>query len=256
MQTDGVNPGTAAFAKAMAANRGAEDRRVLKRVGVVAAAIAVLVVGVIGVRALMPRSVPDYANDPMDEVMDFTLLSDDFNSLPVEKRLDLLKDLIARLKTMSGEDSAMLAGFAATIRDNLRKQLEKNAKRLAVDVMDMYAGEYAGVPADQAGDFLDKKAIEFTRLMEDLTGEKMGLPEDDAERLAVMKRQAQRDQQMMRENAPQRMDAGQVTGLVDFLQRDAGEVADPQQRSRIARFGRDLTRHLRGQDVATGKPKR
>lgn len=34
----------------------------------------------------------------MDEVLNYTLLTDEFNNLPVDKRLELLKDLIDRLK--------------------------------------------------------------------------------------------------------------------------------------------------------------
>src|SRR5262245_2577613 len=36
---------------------------------------------------LRPVPQPDYAADPMDDVLNYTLLTDEFNKLPVDKRL-------------------------------------------------------------------------------------------------------------------------------------------------------------------------
>ena len=132
-------PASVTLSRLVKRARHDEDMKWLRRVALAALCAALLVGGAFGVLALIPRSIPNYAQDPMDEIMEFTLLSDDFNRLPVEKRLELIKDLVARLKTMSGDDSSALAMFAASIGREMRRQMEETVKRLAVDVVDMFA---------------------------------------------------------------------------------------------------------------------
>jgi len=247
-------PASVTLSRLMTRARRDEDMKWVRRVAGVALGLGVLVGGAYGVLALIPRPIPNIAQDPMDDVMDYVLLSDEFNNLPIDKRLALIKDLIERVKTMSGEDSAMLAMFAASIEREMRRQMEENIKRLAVDVMDKYARDYEGVPPDQADKFLDDKIVEFTKMMEDLSGERSGLPEDPDERIAALRRQAKRDQEFARENAPSQMNQDRVGNLIGFLRKDAEQIAGPEQRGRVTRFMRDVTRNLRGQDVATGKP--
>mgnify|MGYP001371839425 CR=1 FL=1 len=225
-----------------------------RRVAIAAAAV-LLIGGGIGLTvALWPRPVPDYLNDPLDEILDFTLLTDDFNTLPIEQRLALIKDLVHRLKNASAEDSILMAAFAASIRDKARKQLEANAQRLALDMLDNYAIGYHDVPPEDRAEYLDRTVIEFTRLMEDISGERSGLSEDPNERLAQIKRQAKRDQERMGRNAgPMRAD--RVSGFLGFLNDGPGELTDPAQQARMTRFTRDMIRHLRGQDLSTGAPK-
>ncbi len=236
--------------------RNDADMKWVRRVGAIALALAVLAGGVFGVLALIPRPIPNIAQDPMDDVMGYVLLTDDFNNLPIDQRLAIVKDLIERVRTMSGEDSAMLAMFAATIEREMRRQMEENIKRLAVDVMDKYAKDYESVPAESAGAFLDDKIVEFTRMMEEISGESGRLPESPEERLAALRSQAKRDQDFARENAPTQMNQERVGNLIGFLRKDADQVAGPEQRGRVTKFMRDVTRHLRGQDVSTGKPLR
>ena len=40
----------------------------------------------------------------------------------------------------------------------------------------------------------------------------------------------------------------------EFIHNDQDQVSDPQQRGRNAKFMRDMTRHLRGRDIATNQP--
>jgi hypothetical protein len=247
-------PASVTLSRLMKRARHDEDMKWVRRVGAVALAVVVLLGGAFGIMALIPRQIPNIAQDPMDDVMDYVLLTDDFNNLPIDERLALVKDLINRIKTMSGEDSAMLAMFAASIEREMRRQMEENIKRLAVDVMDKYAKDYEGVPPEDADKFLDDKIVEFTRMMEDISGETSRLPEDPDERLAALRKQAQRDQEFARENAPKQMNQERVGNLIGFLRKDAEQVAGPEQRGRVTRFMRDVTRHLRGQDVSTGKP--
>lgn len=240
---------------AQSATRSSENRRLARRLVVFAAAVVLLTTGAITAVALMPTRVPDALEDDMDDVLAFALTNDEFNSLPLEERLKLIRDLVERFKTMSGADSAAMAAFASTIEGRIRKQMEKNVKRLGVDLMDYYADGYASVPPEKQGRYLDEAIVNMTRLMEELTGEDSGLPDDDDERLAELQRQARRDQAWMEKNRPRDMEAGRVVPFIEFLQRDAAQTADPAQRSRVTKFGRDMTRHLRGQDIATGDPK-
>lgn len=229
------------------------QRKLGKRVGVIGALLLLLVGGMWGIFALVPRSEPDYLSDDMTDILDYTLLSDDFNNLPIEKRMELLKELVQRLKTLSGDDSAAMAAFAATIKKQMREQIERNLKRLAVDTMDIYAKDYASTPPEKQSEFLDGAVIGFTHMMEDIAGEKSPLPAGDAERLAAVKDQAKKDEKNFREG-DSRPTARRVAKFFEFIHNDQENVSDPIQRGRNAKFMRDMTRHLRGEDIATGKP--
>lgn len=194
---------------------------------------------------------PDYATAPMDEVLNYTLLTDEFNNLPVDKRLELLKDLIDRLKTMSADDSSMMAGFAASIdTDKLRKQLEENASRLALDVWDKFALDYQTVPTDNRGPYLDKTLLEMTHLMETIGG--VTDSRTDEEKIAEARKQAKRDQDMLTKG--QGPTAGQLARMADLMRNRVGQHSPPQQQQRGMQLMRDMTRHLRDQDPVTGKP--
>jgi hypothetical protein len=228
------------------------QRTIARRAGAILCVSLVLAGGMWGIFALAPRPAPDYLDDDMRNVLDYTLLSEDFNKLPVERRLELIKELVERMKKLSGEDSAAMAAFAATIKKEMRRQMERNIKRLAVDTIDIYAKDYATTPPEQQEKFLDDSIIGFTRMMEDIAGENSPLPKDDAERIATIKDQAKRDEKTLREN-DSRPTADRVGRFFEFIHNDQENVSDPVQRGRNAKFMRDMTRHLRGQDVATGR---
>lgn len=251
----GPAPAADRIQSAQSAARSRENCRWGKRLAAICVTVLLLSGGAATVVALMPTRVPDALDDDMGDVLAFALTNDEFNNLPLEERLKLVRDLVQRLKTMSGGDSAAMAAFASTVEGRIRKQMEKNVKRLGVDVMDYFAEGYADVPPERQGAYLDEAIVNMTHLMEELTGEDSGLPEDDDERLAALREQAQRDEAWMEKKRPRDMDAGQVVPFIEFLQRDAAQVAGPDQRSRVTKFGRDMTRHLRGEDVATGEPK-
>ena len=194
---------------------------------------------------------PDYATAPMDDVLGYTLLTDEFNNLPIDKRLELLKDLIDRLKTMSGDDSAMMAAFAASIdTDKLRRQIEENASRLMLDVWDKYALDYQKKPTDQKAEYLDTALLNLEKMMETTAG--VTSNKTDEERLKEARQQAKRDQEMMAKG--QGPTAGQLARMADLMRNRVGEHSPPQQQQRGMQLMRDMTRHLRGQDPVTGKP--
>lgn len=234
--------------------RHSEDMKWTRRIGGLAVVLALLLFGIWGVIQLTPRHQPDFLNDDLGDVLKFTLLTDDFNNLPLDERMKLLKDLIQRMKNMSADDAPIMAAFAAGLKEKMKRQVERNVKKLAADMIDDYAKDYAAVEPSEADEFLDDAIIGFTHLMEDVAGEKSPLPEKDEERLATIKNQAKKDEQKIREDHSP-LSAKRASRFFEFVHKDEAAVADPQQRGRSAKFMRDMTRHVRGQDVSTGKPK-
>lgn len=201
---------------------------------------------------LQLRPPPDYKTDEMDVLFDYTLLEDDFNKLPVQQRLALMKDLVTRLKGMTEDDALGIAIVAASIGGGMREQLEKNVSNLMLDAWDEYAQEYTEVPADQKAAALDDILVKIARMAEDLTGEPSG--KSDQELLDEAREQAARDQKQF-SDPERRPSSGQMSRLMTVLNDDIGKHSTPGQRVRGQVLMRDLTRNLRGQDIHTGKPK-
>ncbi len=198
---------------------------------------------------LRPAPVPDYANAPLSKVLDFTFLTNEFNKLPVEQRIKLIGDLVKRVKGMDGRESVLMAAFAAGIGGKAREQLEENASRLMLDMMDSFAAGYKGVGDGDKEEFIEGKVVEMIRLMSQVAGEESD--QTDEEILADAKRQAERDEKFMQ--------SGNMTGnmagrMFSTINNGIGKHSSPHQKARVGLFLRDMTRHLRGQDVKTGKP--
>lgn len=198
---------------------------------------------------LRPIPVPDYDTAPISSVLDFTFLTEEFNKLPVEQRVTMIGALVKRIRSMDGRESMLMAGFAAGLTGKAREQLEENASRLMLDVMDNFAVGYSSVPADEKGEFIEAKVVEMVRLMTNIAGEEN--TQTDEEILADARRQAERDQRFMR--------SGNFTGdmagrTFTTLNNGVGKHSSPHQKARVGNFLRDMTRQLRDQDVNTGKP--
>lgn len=217
------------------------------------ALIGVLGGGAMAWSALRPIHAPDALRDPMRDVLGFALLSDDFNKLSIDERIRLVMDLATRLQSMGGGDSALLASFAAGIRGEARDRLERNVRTLGVDMMTNYAAKYAAVPDADRAAFIDATAVEWSKMMEQLTGQTREV--DDGQRLREMKDQAERDAERAQRNT-RPMTADGATNFFQMMQEDIGAYADPNQRAQTARFFRDMTRQLRGRDIETNQPKR
>lgn len=217
--------------------------------GLAALLLVALTIG--GYFAFRPRPLPDYESDPLDEIFDYTLLSDEFNKLPVEKRVELVGSIIKRVKGMGSGDSMMLAAFAAGIMGSAREQLEQNASKLAIDLWDKFADDYAKVKVEDKAAYLDKTFVDFQKTMELMGGEPRDISDED--RLKEGQRQAKRDQERM--NDPRRgPGARQMSQMFVFMDRQIGSHAAGNERARGAQLMRDMTRRLRGQDPVTGKP--
>lgn len=212
-------------------------------------AVIVLGAGFGAYRAFRFIPPPDYATAPMDELLDYTLITDDFNRLPIDQRLDLLRELVQRFASMEGSESVMMAQWASLISGELRDQMMKNASLLAIDLWDNYASKYANVPPEERGQFMDATVVEFLKTMEsfDPNGPRNI---SDEKRLEEAKSQAARDQKMIRSGE---LSSGQLGRMADFMRNGMGRFAAPQVQTRAAQLMRDMTRHLRGQDIATGK---
>jgi hypothetical protein len=225
-----------------------------RRGAVIVAAVLLVGGGAGSYFALRATPMPDYDTAGLDDVFNYTLLTDDFNNLPIEERLKLMRQLVARLKSMSANDSMLLGAFAAGIAGAARDQLEENGSKLAIDAWDKYAQDYAKIPDENRAEFLDDTFIEMSKMLEIVAN---GTPRDvsDEKRLEEMQDQVQRDGKRLRENPDAMPNNEQLGELFAFMNFTVGGHANTQQRQRGQQMMRDMTRHFRGKDTATGKPK-
>ncbi len=232
---------------------GGLSKQAQQTIGITLAAVGLLGGGAMTWAALRPINAPDALRDPLRDVLGFTLLSDDFNKLPIDERMRVVMDLAQRLQSMGGSDSALLASFAAGIRGEARERLERNVRKLGVDMMTSYAAKYAQVAPEDRAKHLEETAIEWQKMMEQLTGQQREV--DDAQRLEEMKEQAERDAEQGRRDA-RPLTADRAANFFTMMQEDIAAYANPNERARTARFLRDMTRQLRGRDIKTNQPKR
>lgn len=222
-------------------------RRRNRGIGIAVIAALLLSSG-LGVWMLLPRSQPDYLDDALDDVLDYTLLSEEFNRLPVNERLKLIRDLVGRLRSMEGGDSVMMASFAAGIAGAAREQLEENITRLSLDIADTYAirmkERLAAVSSDEdRARAIEETFLDMTKEMEEIAGVNRNV--SDEERLADARRDAQRGQDQMRRMNQSPRAGERAAGIFTFLDDRVGSRASPTQRSRITVMMRDMSRHFR-----------
>jgi len=235
-----VRARVAAFERAWL--RDPERWRVIARRGWPFAVAGAVALGVGAYLVLRPTPVPDYEAAPIDTLMSFTLLQEEFNRLPLERRLELIGTLVGRIEAMGSGDSLLLAAFAGSIRGAARDQLEENASRLAIDLWDSMAAEYQHVAEADREEFLTEAYVRFERAMEMMSGEVSDRTPE--ERLSRARAQAQRDERAMRagEGPPPRA----VGRIFDVMNNNLGGRATPLQRQRGHLLMRDMTRFLRG----------
>ncbi|MDX9911729.1 MAG: hypothetical protein RBS39_07860 [Phycisphaerales bacterium] len=208
-----------------------------------AGALATLVIGgsIGAYLALRPVPKPDYLEDELDKIFSYTLLTNEFNNLPVEERVELVGQLVSRLGKMSDNDSTLLAAFAAGIAGSAREQLEKNVATLFLDMWDQSALQYDKVPQEERGAFLDETYIGFSKMLEALSGQPRDM--SDEERLAEGRKQGQREAEMIRSGRVSSRDGAQ---FFRFMNERVGEQASPHQRARIGPVMRDMMSRMRG----------
>ena len=216
--------------------------KMVKRLRIAGAVLFVgLAVG--GYFAFRPKPQPDYLDAGMDDILDYTLLTDEFNKLPLKERLALVGQLVQRLKGMDSGDSALMAAFAAGIAGSARDQLMSNVSHLAIDIWDSYAVKYSDVPDDERDKYLEEAFLDFTKSMESVAGVTGRMT--DQERLERAKRDAKRDSDAVREGKGP--SGEQLSGMFLFMRDGVGSRATPHQRARGAVLMRDMMRHFRGE---------
>lgn len=191
--------------------------------------------------AVRHRPPPDYKTARIDLIFDYTLLTDDFNKLPIEQRQRLIGELIQRVGDLKGSESGMLAAFAAGIYGNAREQIEENVSRLMLDTADVHAAGYASVPIEERGEYLDQAVLSLMKMSEAVSGQ--ASDKSDDERLAEAREQAQRDAEFLQSGQASTQMAGTMFLILD---RGIGEHASAHQRARISNMLHDMTAHLRG----------
>lgn len=209
-------------------------------------AALVLLVGGAGVGAWLQFRIqppPDYENERLDVLFEYTLLTDDFNRLSVEERLALIGQLIDRLKSMGSSDSLMLAMFASTIMGEMRAQLEENVSRLAIDVADKFAVDYdPNVPEDEKEQYLEDVFVDMQRLFAVVDTDLA--TKDRDEMLEDGRRQAKRDLNRFNNG---RVGAGEVIRVFDLMNNKVGSHMSGHQRVRVQTMFRDMTEMLRAE---------
>ncbi|GJQ30037.1 MAG: hypothetical protein HBSAPP03_19210 [Phycisphaerae bacterium] len=232
--------------------RSDEERRKTLTILSASSGAAALAIGLGLYFWLRPIPQPDYDTAGMDEVFNYTLLTDEFNALPVEERMKLIGQLVNRLKNMDAGDSVLMASFAAGIAGAARDQIQQNGARLAIDMWDKYAKDYDKVKPEERSDFLEQVFVDMTKTVEALGGEPREV--SDADRINEVRQQANRDRAALREGRVQPPPEA-IGRVAAFMNNAISTNQNAAQRARGAQMMRDMVRHFRNQDIATGKPK-
>ncbi|MBY0307959.1 MAG: hypothetical protein K2Q09_04375 [Phycisphaerales bacterium] len=229
------------------------QRKWLRRGIVSALVLMVSAGGAFAYVQMRPRVAPDVFADDLADVLDYTLLTDAFNKMPVEERLALIKKLVERLKSMDSNDSALVAGFAAGIGGKAREQLMKNAERLMVDVWDKFASEYATVKPQDRDAYMDKAFVDMTKMLEDVSG--FDLPVKDEKRMEQARKDIKRSGERGRLPAAQPMEARRAGPFMGWMNDRAQKHTTPAQRGRMSTFARDMSRRMAGGEINGAPPK-
>jgi hypothetical protein len=201
--------------------------------------------------ALRPVPVPDYEEDPLSMVFDFTLLEEEFNNLPVEERIALLSVLWERMQGMDNSDSLLMASFAAGIMGPMREQLERNMSRLMIDAGDQFAAEYTEVPGEEREQWLEDAYVRMARLTEPFDPGLANRSDEDILRRG--RRDAQRNADALERGEVSPEAAGR---FLSFAYRQGRDNGNRREQQRLVVFFRDMTRQLRegGEPTAPSAP--
>ena len=229
-----------------------ERAKRFRRNSIITCSLALIAVAFGSYMLLRPYPMPDYDDDPLDDIFNYTLFQNEFNNLPVEERVRLVGSLIKRVESMGSSDGTLLAAFAAGISGSAREQLEENASKLMLDFMDHFAKDYPQVNDPEAQeDYIKQAIIDMVRLAEEFDGR----PTDksDEKLLEEAFEQAERDQRAFRDPNRGPSLAG-VSQFPNIMEQRVGAQGTPHQRARITKLMRDMTRYLRNENLTTGKP--
>jgi len=213
-------------------------------------ALAVLIVLVLGGTvgayiAFRPVPQPDFNTANIDVLFNYTLLTEEFNNLPIEERIELIAQLVERLKKIDGDQSLLMAVFAAKIQGEVRRQFERNASLLAVDLFDDYAEDFnVNAPPEDKDAFVEGKFIEFQKTLEKIGGFERDI--SDEERLIEARKQSKRDLEFAQSG---RMPIENTVRMLSFVNQGVGREATGHQKIRINGFITQMVRTLREGEV-------
>lgn len=213
-------------------------------------AIALLIVLVLGggvgaYFAFRPVNQPDFNTANIDVLFNYTLLTEEFNNLPIQERLDLIAQLVERLKSIDGDQSLLMAVFAAKIQGEVRRQFERNASLLAVDLFDSYAEDFdTNAPPEDKDAFVENKFIEFQKTLEKVGGFERDISDED--RLIEARKQSKRDLEFAQSG---RMPIENTVRMLSFVNQGVGREASGHQKIRINGFITQMVRTLREGEV-------
>lgn len=217
------------------------------------ALLAVLVIGgAVGAYFIFrPVPKPDFNTANIDVLFNYTLLTEEFNSLPIEERIELLAQLVERLKSIDGDQSLLMALFAAKIQGEVRRQFERNASLLAVDLFDSYADDFNdNAPPEDKDAFVEGKFIEFQKTLEKIGGFEREISDED--RLIEARKQSKRDLEFAQSG---RMPLENTVRMLSFVNQGVGREATGHQKIRINGFITQMVRTLREGEVPPEEPK-
>jgi len=204
-----------------------ENRRVR-----VAAALSTLAIAVALAWGLVPhvhRKPPSIFDTPVDGVLSY-LGTDDFNKLPLQERLDFLKQVMQRFGSMSQSDSALASAFFAGLTGPANEKLVDNARILGKDILVQGATEYLSLTDDKSREeYIDKWLVKWVRFAEEATGRHSS--QSDQQVLDRMSDQARRDLKRGID-----IDAALAQQMVDFWARDVASVTGPKEQAQIYQF--------------------
>lgn len=192
------------------------------------------------------RRPPSIFDTPVDDVASF-FVSDDFNRLSVQERMELIGNFVKRFQGLTQSESAVLSAFMAGLTGKTMDQLRLNVRILARDFMKEGASGYFSIPPEERATYLDQWLVEWMKF-----GERMERGEEramsDEQRLAMVKRDAARGREREAQRGP---DASQwserdAVRIMDFWRREVESVATPAEQGQIMRFMQDLRRHVGG----------
>ncbi|QKK06991.1 MAG: hypothetical protein HND58_01655 [Planctomycetota bacterium] len=202
--------------------------------------VAALALGLGIYLAIRPVPKPDYEQAEMGKIFNYTLLTEEFNRLPVEERIELISQLVDRVGDMDASESVMMAQFFAGIAGEAREQIERNAGKLLVDATDLVAKDYAAVPPEERDAYLDDAYVRLVRLTSPFDGSIDR--RTDEELLERGRRDTKQGQEAMGSGE---VNADQASRLLVFMNQQTAKSASPAQQQRLTLFMRDMTRRLR-----------
>lgn len=189
---------------------------------------------------IRPVPKPDYESAQIGIAFNYTLLTEEFNQLPVEERIDLVAQLYGRVRDMDSSESAMMAAFFAGIAGEAREQLERNAGKLLVDAADLVAQDYTAVPPDQRDAYLDDAYVRLVRLTAPFDPSIETRSDEE-----ILERGRRDAKQGLEEMNSGRVSAKQASRLMLFMNNQTEKSASVSQQQRLTLFMRDMSRRLR-----------